>query len=371
MKRTGHRKNAPGDAPSPVPPSDNKQWSAALAVPRDALCDAPPKDTGDPSKRGGFTGDKLIQLYLKEASETPLLTPIEEFQVGVLNAEGNEDARQRLIKSNLLLVVSVAKDFRDFGLDFTDLIALGNIGLMRAVDKFDPHRGARFATYASWWIRQAIMRGLTNDSTTIRLPAHRHQQVRELMKAERELTDRLEREPSVEELALHLGISEEQVKHRFQAAHVRATVPLDGPLSTDPSRESASLNDTLPDPNVVVASEAMVRQEQRNLVLAILGDRTAFATISEGLRPLVSLHQARFKEREIDVLTKRFGLGRAKGKTLEEIGSEYHVTRERIRQVEARALMKFKRALEHIDRARDREAEAVLAALKNTPESSR
>lgn len=374
MKRHDHRAQKTSQNSSPEAASRHEHWGAGLTVPRDPHTETLPKDDDGRSKSREYSGYSLVQLYLEEASETPLLSLEEEHRLGVLNMEGDEDARQRLIKSNLLLVVSLAKEFSGFGLELSDLIALGNVGLMRAVDRFDPDRGAKFSTYASWWIKQSIRRGLTNDAATVRVPAHVHQKARDLIKAERELATKLHREPTIQELSQRVGLTEEQIKYRLQSRQARNTVPLDAPLSGDSSdRGGTSLSDTLADPNVVATSEVMVQDERYMVVRAILGDTKAQSAFSDELRPLLDFYRGKFKEREIDILNKRFGIGGANGriKTLEEIGVEYRLTRERIRQLEARALNKFRRAFEHIDRERDRDVEALVAASRQTSTGSR
>lgn len=306
-------------------------------------------------------------MYANEALETPLLTVEEERRLGLLNQQGDETARQRLILSNLRLVVSIASTFSNYGLELADLIALGNSGLIKAVERFDPTQGAKFSTYSSWWIKQAIRRGLTHEAATIRVPAHAQQKARELIKAERQLTTELDREPTLQELSKRVGLTEEQIHHIRKSSASRHTVSLEAPLSADSSeRTSTLLSDTLADPNITPTGEALVRNERHQLVRAIVGDRDSLESLPKSLRQLLVFHRSKFTDRELVILTERFGLGSAgeTTQTLEQLGSKYGVTRERIRQLEARALSKIKNALEHIDRQRHPELEKIVATAK-------
>jgi RNA polymerase primary sigma factor len=353
--------------PSPRALGIESAWSATLSVPRDVGAEAVSDQDNHRPVRDRYSDSYLVQMYSNQALGTPLLTVEEERQLGALNRQNNEYARERLILSNLRLVVSIAKTFSNYGLELPDLIGFGNLGLMKAVDRFDPTRGAKFSTYASWWIKQAIRRGLTNDAATVRVPANAQQKARDLIKVERELTEELDREPTMQELSKRTGLTAEQIQHIRESRASRLTVSLDTPLSgSDSAHNSALLSDTFADPNITPTSEVMIQDERHHVVRAIVGDRDSIESLPESWRPLIEFHRSKFTAQEFDILKNRFGLGSAGGitQTLEELGSKYALTRERIRQLEARALKKFKVALEHIDRERDPALEEIVTAAK-------
>lgn len=351
MARTRSSPTTTGDQPSSHPSAPAGAWSSELKVPAIFYATARTSANPDVGIIEPQTSDKNLAQYLREIVETPLLSRAEETALGVKIRAGDSEARDHLIRANTRLVVSIAKDYIGFGLEFLDLISQGNTGLSRAASKFDPDRGARFATYASWWIRQSILIGIANTADTIRTPVHLQRQIRELTRLRTILREELAREPSTAELAHELGLSEQQTQRRIQAANIKQTVPLDAPIG-DQNRNGTQerLLDLIPDTRTPSVQETMVAQERRHFVRAILcdgipkNDRSPTALLMREIR-------SRFDEREIDILRKRFGLHNEneRGQTLEEIGRGYKVTRERIRQIEASALRTFKKGLEELE----------------------
>ncbi len=253
-----------------------------------------------------------LQLFLNEAGRWPLLTKEEEVELAKLIERGDEEAKERMINSNLRLVVSIAKRYQGHGLSLLDLIQEGIIGLMRAVEKFDWRRGFKFSTYATWWIRQAVQRGVANKSRTIRLPVHIADREQKMARAERVLAPRLGRQPTEEEIAEQAKLPLKQVREVRQAA--RAITSLDKPLGTD---NEGRLGD-------LVASEESEPEEELTVSLE-----------EDVLRRAV----AQLPEREREVVKRRYGLnGDRDPASLEAIGRELGLTRERVRQIEARAL---------------------------------
>ena len=284
--------------------------------------------------------DENLARYLREIIETPLLSREEEAAIGIKIRAGDVDAREHLIKANTRLVVSIAKNYLGYGVEFLDLIGQGNMGLTRAASKFDPNRGARFATYATWWIRQSMLIGIANTGDTIRVPVNLQRQTRELTRLRSTLRDELEREPSVAELAHELGLTEQQTQRRIHAANIKHTVPLDAPIG-EKNRYGMQerLHDLIPDTRNISVHESMVARERQYFIRAIICNEIPKDDLSATALLLREI-QRRFDDREIDILRKIFGLnGNDKRvQTLEKIGITYNVTRERIRQIEARAL---------------------------------
>lgn len=257
-----------------------------------------------------------VRMYLKEIGRIPLLTSDEEFENARRALEGDEEAKRILAESNLRLVVSIAKRYVGRGMLFLDLIQEGNIGLMKAVDKFDPEKGYKFSTYATWWIRQAITRALADQARTIRVPVHMVETINKLARVQRQLTQDLNREPTDEEIAKKLGISVEKVREVYKIS--QDPVSLETPIGEE---DDSHLGDFIEDegamsPNDYAANELL--KDELNDVLLELTDR------------------------EEKVLRLRFGLDDGRTRTLEEVGREFNVTRERIRQIEAKALRKLK-----------------------------
>jgi len=262
--------------------------------------------------------DDSIQMYLREIGKTPLLKGPEEIELAKRIVKGDVSARKKLIEANLRLVVSIAKKYMGRNLGLLDLIQEGNLGLFRAVEKFDWRKGFKFSTYATWWIRQAITRALADQSRTIRIPVHMVETLNKYAQAERQLVQDLGREPLPEEIAAEMGIEVEKV---YQLKKIsQETVSIDTPVG-DRDEEDSYLGDFIEDQDSVTPSETAGRQLLREYVQAIMKD----------LDP-----------REQKILKMRFGLEDGVTHTLEEVGKEFGVTRERIRQIEAKALEKIK-----------------------------
>ena len=260
--------------------------------------------------------DDTVRMYLKDIGKIQMLTAEEEAVVAHAAKEGDQEARKRLVECNLRLVVSIAKKHMNRGLSFLDLIQEGNIGLMKAADKFDIDKGYKFSTYATWWIRQAITRAIADQARIIRLPVHLTETANRLRKAQRRLTEELGREPYISELAEELDIEEDKVKDLLQAT--RDATSLD---TTVGDEDDTTLEDFVADANA--------QSPERNAINVLLRE--------EINRILMDL-----KEREREVIILRYGLNGGEPKTLEEVGEKFHVTRERIRQIEAKALKKLK-----------------------------
>ena len=257
-----------------------------------------------------------VRMYLKEIGRINLLTSDEELEYARLVAEGDEAAKRMIAESNLRLVVSIAKRYVGRGMLFLDLIQEGNIGLMKAVDKFDPDKGYKFSTYATWWIRQAITRAIADQARTIRIPVHMVETINKLARVQRQLTQELNREPSDEELAKKLNISVEKVREVYKIS--QDPVSLETPIGEE---DDSHLGDFIKDERTMSPEE--------------------YATI-EMLKEELSGVLLTLTEREEKVLRLRFGLDDGQCRTLEEVGQVFNVTRERIRQIEAKALRKLR-----------------------------
>lgn len=268
-------------------------------------------------RRTGGVGDSVAH-YMKKIGRIPLLTPQEEYETAKAVSEGDQKAKEKLIDSNLRLVVSIARDYLNRGLSMQDLIQEGNIGLMRAVEKFDYSRGFRFSTYATWWIRQSMTRAIADQSRDIRLPVHMNDQVVKVRRAQRSLVQELHREPTTKEIAEKLGngMTEENVSQILQVS--QATVSLETPAGDE---DDSTLADFIEDKSILDPIEYANNE--------LLKER-----IREILREL--------PEREAGILRMRYGLDDGVPKTLEEVGAVYNVTRERVRQLEQRALRRLK-----------------------------
>ena len=264
----------------------------------------------------GISIDDPVRMYLKEIGKIPLLKPHEEVELARRMHEGDELAKQRLVEANLRLVVSIAKRYVGRGMLFLDLIQEGNLGLIKAVEKFDYVKGFKFSTYATWWIRQAITRSIADQARTIRIPVHMVETINKLVRIERQLVQELGREPTNEEISEHMGIEVDKVNEIRKIA--QEPVSLETPIGEE---DDSHLGDFIEDETAIAPDEAAnfsMLKEQLNKVLSTLS------------------------EREKKVLELRFGLNDGTPRTLEEVGKEFEVTRERIRQIEAKALRKLK-----------------------------
>ena len=264
----------------------------------------------------GIGVDDPVRMYLKEIGQIPLLTAVQEVEYAKRMEEGNEVAKRRLAEANLRLVVSIAKRYVGRGMQFLDLIQEGNLGLIKAVEKFDYRKGYKFSTYATWWIRQAITRAIADQARTIRIPVHMVETINKLTRVSRQLLQELGREPSPEEIAEEMDIPVEKVREIQKIS--QEPVSLETPIGEE---EDSHLGDFIQDENVPVPAEA------------------AAATL---LREQLDDELATLTEREQKVLRLRFGLDDGKARTLEEVGKEFQVTRERIRQIEAKAIRKLR-----------------------------
>ncbi|GAB6118078.1 RNA polymerase sigma factor RpoD [Thermoanaerobacter brockii subsp. lactiethylicus] len=264
----------------------------------------------------GISIDDPVRMYLKEIGKIPLLTPEEEIELAKRIEQGDEEAKKRLIEANLRLVVSIAKRYVGRGMLFLDLIQEGNLGLLKAVEKFDYRKGYKFSTYATWWIRQAITRAIADQARTIRIPVHMVETINKLIRVQRQLLQELGREPTPEELAKEMGMPEEKVREIMKIA--QEPVSLETPIGEE---EDSHLGDFIPDEDAPAPAEA-----------------AAFTMLKEQLMDVLDT----LTPREEKVLRLRFGLDDGRARTLEEVGKEFNVTRERIRQIEAKALRKLR-----------------------------
>ena len=264
----------------------------------------------------GIGTEDPVRMYLKEIGTVPLLTAEEEYALAMKKQEGDEYAKQRLIEANLRLVVSIAKRYTGRGMSFLDLVQEGNLGLIKGVEKFDPEKGFKLSTYATWWIRQSVTRALADQARTIRVPVHMVETINKMSKMQRKLTLELGYEPSVKELAEHLDMTEEKVQEIMQIA--REPASLETPIGEE---DDSNLGDFVADANVLSPEGNVESVMLREHIDSLLDD---------------------LKERERQVIVLRFGLEDGHPRTLEEVGREFNVTRERIRQIEAKALRKLR-----------------------------
>lgn len=270
----------------------------------------------DLSVPDGISIEDPVRMYLKEIGKVPLLSADEEVELAKRMAEGDEDAKKHLAEANLRLVVSIAKRYVGRGMLFLDLIQEGNLGLIKAVEKFDYHKGFKFSTYATWWIRQAITRAIADQARTIRIPVHMVETINKLIRVSRQLLQELGREPTPEEIAAELDMPVERVREILKIS--QEPVSLETPIGEE---EDSHLGDFIQDDNVPVPAEAAAQTLLKEQLDEVLDTLT---------------------EREQKVLRLRFGMDDGRARTLEEVGKEFDVTRERIRQIEAKALRKLR-----------------------------
>ena len=270
----------------------------------------------DLSVPDGISIEDPVRMYLKEIGKVPLLSAEEEIELAQRMEEGDEDAKKRLAEANLRLVVSIAKRYVGRGMLFLDLIQEGNMGLIKAVEKFDYRKGYKFSTYATWWIRQAITRAIADQARTIRIPVHMVETINKLIRVSRQLLQELGREPLPEEIAEEMNLPVERVREILKIS--QEPVSLETPIGEE---EDSHLGDFIQDDNVPVPADAAAFTLLKEQLVEVLGTLT---------------------EREQKVLRLRFGLDDGRARTLEEVGKEFNVTRERIRQIEAKALRKLR-----------------------------
>ena len=282
----------------------------------DADIDVEKIDLTDMSVPDGVSIEDPVRMYLKEIGNVPLLSAEEEVELAKRMDAGDEKAQQKLAEANLRLVVSIAKRYVGRGMLFLDLIQEGNLGLIKAVEKFDYEKGYKFSTYATWWIRQAITRAIADQARTIRIPVHMVETINKLIRVSRQLLQELGREPLPEEIAEVMDISVERVREILKIS--QEPVSLETPIGEE---EDSHLGDFIQDQNVPIPAEAAARKMLRDQLDEVLGTLT---------------------EREQKVLRLRFGMDDGRARTLEEVGKEFNVTRERIRQIEAKAIRKLK-----------------------------
>lgn len=264
--------------------------------------------------------DDSVRLYLREIGKIPLLSPEEEFNLAQRILLGDKKAKDKMVESNMRLVVSIAKRYGGRGLDFLDLIQEGNTGLLRAVEKFDPDKGFKFSTYATWWIRQAITRAIADQARTIRIPVHMVETINKVLRTTRRLTTELNREPTNEEIAKELDMEPDKVDYVMKIKQDIAS--LDASVGREGDDEDSVLGDFVED-------EERISPE----------DSAANQILKEQLAEIIST----LTDREQKIIRLRFGIGGGRPHTLEEVGSEFAVTRERIRQIEAKALSKLRK----------------------------
>ena len=290
-----------------------------------AVADADGEESQAPRERerSSYDGDTAIKLYLREIGQVKLLTPEEEIQLAARIKKGDRKAREQMIKANLRLVVKIARDYEGIGLPLLDLISEGNIGLMKAVERFDPAKGGKLSTYGSWWIKQSIKRALANQSKTIRLPVHLVDKISKMRRTAMRLQEELGREPSDEELGEELGISSSRVAQMRMAAIRPAS--LDAPIGDEDSNNFAEV----------------VQDETADTPYEKLEEKTVTKMLQEMVKNL--------DHREETILRARFGLDGSPQKTLEEVGAKFGVTRERVRQIQNIALKKLRKMIEKME----------------------
>ncbi len=308
----------------PVVTSDKAFVSAPQVEVAQVRPEPAPSEPAPARERTAYDGDTAIKLYLREVGQVKLLTPQEEIELAAKIKKGDKKAREHMIKANLRLVVKIAHDYDGLGLPLLDLINEGNIGLMKAVERFDPAKGGKLSTYGSWWIKQSIKRALANQSKTIRLPVHLVDKISKMRRTAMKLQEEFGREPTDEELAEELNTSASRVAAMRTAAIRPAS--LDAPISEDEDSNSYS---------------EVVADENATSPYAQLEDKTVNSMLEEMVTKL--------DPREAAILRYRFGLDGGNEKTLEEVGQKFGVTRERVRQIQNIALRKLRKMIEKLE----------------------
>ena len=340
-KATAVRSNSPAAllVPRPameqeLPKDDEEPKPEDLAKEEEALKSPEPEEAAvvaeaeEPANRrvrdrSSYDGDTAIKLYLREIGQVKLLTPQQEIDLAAKIKKGDKKAREQMIKANLRLVVKIARDYEGIGLPLLDLISEGNIGLMKAVERFDPAKGGKLSTYGSWWIKQSIKRALANQSKTIRLPVHLVDKISKMRRTAMRLQEELGREPTDEELGEELGITASRVAHMRMAAIRPAS--LDAPIGDEDSNNFAEV----------------VQDESADTPYEQLEEKTVTRMLQEMVKTL--------DPREATILRARFGLDGGPQKTLEEVGQKFGVTRERVRQIQNIALKKLRKMIEKME----------------------
>jgi len=315
-KSKSSKQAGPLQREAPKPPQTQP---AAIPKP-DERAPAPERE------RSSYDGDTAIKLYLREIGQVKLLTPQEEIELAARIKKGDKKAREQMIKANLRLVVKIARDYEGIGLPLLDLISEGNIGLMKAVERFDPSKGGKLSTYGSWWIKQSIKRALANQSKTIRLPVHLVDKISKMRRVAMQLQEELGREPTDDELGEELGIATSRITQMRLAAIRPAS--LDAPIGDEDSNNFAEV----------------VQDENADTPYEQLEDKTVTGMLQEMVKKL--------DPREATILRFRFGLDGGSEKTLEEVGEKFGVTRERVRQIQNIALRKLRKMIEKLEATR-------------------
>jgi RNA polymerase primary sigma factor len=323
------------------PRAQVRKVAPPVVAPPPAPLPAPPVEVPPPKPAEGDTtsflrrdaerhdGDSAIRLYLREIGQVKLLTVQEEIELAARIKKGDKKAREHMIKANLRLVVKIARDYEGLGLPLLDLISEGNIGLMKAVERFDPKKGGKLSTYGSWWIKQSIKRALANQSKTIRLPVHLVDKISRMRRTAMKMQEELGREPTDEELAAEIGTTGARVS-QMRTASIRPA-SLDAPVGDDDSNTYSE----------IVEDDRAVNPYEE------LEDKTVTGMLQDMVHHL--------DEREATILRYRFGLDGSNEKTLEEVGVKFGVTRERVRQIQNLALRKLRKMIEKLEKSKDKE----------------
>src|SRR5579884_167658 len=309
--------------PTPAPDADGDVEPTEAELKQEEISATPAPPPLVERERSSYDGDTAIKLYLREIGQVKLLTPQEEIELAARIKKGDKKAREQMIKANLRLVVKIARDYEGIGLPLLDLISEGNIGLMKAVERFDPAKGGKLSTYGSWWIKQSIKRALANQSKTIRLPVHLVDKISKMRRTALKLQEILGREPTDEELAEELGISAMRVGQMRTAAIRPAS--LDAPIGDEDSNNFAEV----------------VQDENADSPYEQLEEKTVVKMLQEMVTTL--------DPREATILRARFGLDGGSQRTLEEVGEKFGVTRERVRQIQNIALKKLRKMIEKFE----------------------